>query len=166
MLACTSGLARAATFIGGVSVADGDRAAELVSASGGSTSTPRHHIQTFELGLGLPIAGQFEAGIFTTQTDLNSGFGRFTFRTLGGSLGRPLVLGSNLDIRFGLGFGNGSGADHATIGVTEFVFFLPIPLVKSLGVAVTHQILVVKAFSAAYDVIHINRIGLTARLSK
>lgn len=134
---------------------------DVVDAAGGSLSVePTQFIPTTELGLDLPVGGSFQAGVFVNRTEFDTGIGIFRLFILGGSIIRPF-LGAQFGWRMGVGLASGSGADHSSVGVTEFVVILPVPGIRGAGIQVVHQILVDRQPSSPnFDVFHVNRIGM------
>lgn len=155
-----------ATIRAGITSQNGHSSLDLVDSAGGSLSTePRRFIPTIELGLDLPIGSHLQAGIFVNRTEFDTGFGTFRIVVLGGSLIRPLILGSQFILRLGVGLANGSGADHESVGVSEFVVVLPVPGIRGAGIAVTHQILINHEPSYPnFAVFHVDRIGMVIQM--
>lgn len=152
-----------ATIRAGITQQNGRSSFDLVDAAGGSLSAePRRFIPTTELGLDLPIGSNLQAGVFVNRTEFDTGVGIFRIVVLGGSIIRPVILGSQFILRLGVGLANGSGAYHSTIGVNEFVVVLPVPGIRGAGIALTHQILIDHSpFYPNFAVFHVNRIGMT-----
>lgn len=150
-----------ATIRAAITSQNGRSAFDLIDSAGGSLSVePRRFIPTTELGLDLPISGNLQAGVFVNRTELDTGIGIFRIFVLGGSIIRPF-LGAQFGWRVGAGLANGSGADHTTVGVTEFVVILPVPGIRGAGIQVVHQILVDRQPSSPnFDIFHVNRIGM------